>query len=456
MRIAHAISLVFTLAVATQANPIQDAQAAFDAGDYARAVELIDEGRSLPYPEDQLNRFEGVAQNALGAQMADQERWGESLRALGEAHRLIPDDEVITANLNRIRIQAAVHMAEQYNRFREALVLINIISEEVAPEIDRMRRDARVHIALLRAQESERQGQDESQRQALEMALEWDAESIPTLVDLGEWHYAHGDFDEALATLRRAYQIDPTQGRIRGLINTIRRDQDVTENHTHLRSDHFDVLYPPESREFTDVCLYVLEQTFERLCAEFEHTPPNRIPVVIYRQDQFQGVFEAPEWARAAFDGKLRIVARSIEAYDARRALQDTLSHELTHAFVNSIAHGHTPVWLDEGLAQRFEHNHRNLSDVEEVMLRQMKETDDLVPIPDLPADFASIGETARAQEAYLESLAFTEYLMRRFGGPKIRDILAQLDRGYSIEEAFVNELGDSLESLDQQWRQSL
>src|SRR5205814_97190 len=62
---------------------------------------------------------------------------------------------------------------------------------------------------------------------------------------------------------------------------------------------------------------------------------------------------EAPSWAGALNDGKLRIPIGGVDAMNPE--LGRVLEHELTHSFIRSMARGRCPTWLNEGLAQLME-----------------------------------------------------------------------------------------------------
>jgi len=64
-------------------------------------------------------------------------------------------------------------------------------------------------------------------------------------------------------------------------------------------------------------------------------------------------ITEAPSWAGAVNDGKLRIPVGGLSSITPQ--VERVLKHELTHSFVASIAAGRCPTWLNEGLAQVME-----------------------------------------------------------------------------------------------------
>jgi hypothetical protein len=81
--------------------------------------------------------------------------------------------------------------------------------------------------------------------------------------------------------------------------------------------------------------------------------PNEPIAVVLYTQEQFVDITRSPSWAAAAFDGRIRVPMRG--ALQNPAELDRILCHELTHAFVLSVAPRSVPQWLNEGLALLFE-----------------------------------------------------------------------------------------------------
>jgi tetratricopeptide (TPR) repeat protein len=452
-------ALVFALSLAAPpaaAGLLEDAQAAFQQGDYVRAATLAERIREASPGDESARLFHGLALNALGVSLAEEEQWEQALNRLQQARRVLPDDEVVAENLHVTMINAAQHLAAEAGRHRQAWDLLGRLPEDLGEPLAQRRVEAAAFIQLLWARQFEHEGREDEQRQHLEAALAVDPLSVAALIDLGEWHYAQDNFDEAISHLRRALDLQPDLDVIRHKIRQIGRERRLMMNLVRERTEHFQISHPgPGAREFVTTCIQVLEEARARLSREFRQWPSRRIRVVIYREDQFRGVTLAPDWAQASFDGKIRVMVQEIETHEQRRALQDTLSHELTHAYVFDVAGPSCPVWLNEGLAQCFEKNF-DLSRREEIQLRQWRDGGALVAIVDMPEEFAVIQSPDEAQRIYLECAAFASHLVRRFGAHRLRGVLEDLGEDMALDESLRSRLHHPLAELDQQWRRSL
>lgn len=116
------------------------------------------------------------------------------------------------------------------------------------------------------------------------------------------------------------------------------------------RSMHFRVEFEgrPNRNDVLEA-LSVLEVAYDSLCRLFDFHPENKMHVVLYQSEQYQGLGPRPEWVGAIFDGKLRI---PVEMMRYRELYRPVLFHELTHAFVRAMTRAKVPLWLNEGIAQ--------------------------------------------------------------------------------------------------------
>ena len=75
--------------------------------------------------------------------------------------------------------------------------------------------------------------------------------------------------------------------------------------------------------------LAVLEVAYDSLCTLFDFRPENKLSLVLYRSQEYQGVGPRPDWVAAIFDGKLRV---PVEMMHYREIYRPVLFHELTHS----------------------------------------------------------------------------------------------------------------------------
>jgi tetratricopeptide (TPR) repeat protein len=438
-----------------RAASVQDAYSAYEAGDYAAAAAIAEQIlHQFPTNGDAV-QIQAMALNAQGVALAEASEWQAAISKLRDAARLAPDSQVIQENWQRALINGACALAQDERKYSEANALLRQLPAELEGDVALRRQQAGSFIELLWARDAQGQGNERVQRNHLEAALQWQPDNVAALVDLADWHYRQDEFDEALQLYRRALELEPGLPHVATEIQQIERERQITAGFVTERTPHFTLSYPAGAREFARTCQQVLEPAYTRIGQDFRHWPSRRIPVVIYSHDQFRGVTLAPDWAQAAYDGKIRVFVRPIRTNDERRALQDTLSHELTHAFIFDLAGKNCPAWLNEGLAQNYEINF-DITPRMAAMLEQWRASGLLTPIVDYPDDFSGIGSTEEAQRAYLESASFTAYLIRRFGAHRLREVLQDLGQGEALAPAIENRLRVPLAELDRHWRESL
>lgn len=116
------------------------------------------------------------------------------------------------------------------------------------------------------------------------------------------------------------------------------------------RSMHFRVEFEGHpSKSDVMEALAVLEVAYDSLCHLFDFRPKNKMSLVLYTSNEYQGMGPRPEWVGAVYDGKLRV---PVEMMRYREIYRPVLFHELTHSFVRSMTHVKVPLWINEGIAQ--------------------------------------------------------------------------------------------------------
>ncbi len=122
------------------------------------------------------------------------------------------------------------------------------------------------------------------------------------------------------------------------------------------------------------------------------------------------------------------------------------LKHELTHSFLNSLAGGRCPTWLNEGLAQLME---PRSSSMYAQQLAQLFQQHKAIPLAALEHSFAGFS-SVQAEVAYAESLSAVEYLRDRYGMGEILRMLQNIGSGTGAEEALRHSTGLDYSVLQQ------
>ena len=132
----------------------------------------------------------------------------------------------------------------------------------------------------------------------------------------------------------------------------------VDASKEQIQSDKFDIRFDGENQSGVarDV-LFVLDRAYVRLADIYYDRPTRKIPVVLHSSQDYFSKTGAPWWSGGVFSshtGAIQIPIRGIPS-TLPREMEDTLVHELSHAFVDEMAGGRAGRDLQEGLAQYME-----------------------------------------------------------------------------------------------------
>jgi hypothetical protein len=237
---------------------------------------------------------------------------------------------------------------------------------------------------------------------------------------LGFAEYAADRTDDAVRSWRKSLSLAP-DAEVQKALARAERELAAEAGHQQLSSSHFTLRFegrqvPPEFRR---AILEELERHYARLERELGISLREPVPVILYTERAFQQVTQAPSWAAAVNDGRVRIGIQGLSAISSE--FSSTLMHEMTHSFVWAKTHGRCPRWLDEGLAQFFE----GRSAKGDSRLLQLWREGKRVPLKSLEGSFGDLGPVL-ASVAYWQSLAAVQFLAERWG---LWDVVRLLDR---------------------------
>ena len=184
-----------------------------------------------------------------------------------------------------------------------------------------------------------------------EHAVQKAPHSAEALQVLGLAYYDSGHFAEAIENWKRAQELHPSES-VANYLAKAGREAAVEGNFSEREGTHFVLRY--EGRQtgfhFASELLSTLDRQYGDLQRDLGFAPDSTITVILYTEQQFSEVTQAPSWADGLNDGKVRIPVRDLSGVTPR--LEAVLRHEMTHSFIHSLTHGHCPQWLNEGIAQ--------------------------------------------------------------------------------------------------------
>jgi tetratricopeptide (TPR) repeat protein len=264
-----------------------------------------------------------------------------------------------------------------------------------------------------------------------ERAVRLAPDSADALAVLGFAQYAADRAKDAVQTWKRSLALRPDAS-IQGLIDRAERETAAESSYSERETGHFVLRYEGarSSEAFRVQMLAALESDYTELARGFGIEPRSSIQVILYTNQAFFDVTQAPSWTGALNDGKLRIPLLGIDSVTPD--LARILKHELAHSFVNQLCMGRCPHWLNEGIAQMMEP--RSLGP-RGGRLAELFKREKEIPLNSLEGSFSSFSGIEAAL-AYDESLATVEYIRNTYGMSDVLRILDKLGHGDSTESA--------------------
>lgn len=292
-------------------------------------------------------------------------------------------------------------------------------------------------------------------RSELERARLTQPASVDVLYYLGLVLYETDRRPEAVELWELALKQAPDRPGLLAVLQKARREMSVEDSMDRGHSSRFNLTYDPGvSTTLALAILDVLESAANQVGAELGHFPVARVPVAIYKRDDFKDVTNSPDWSGGVYDGTIRLPFGSLsEISPSMRAI---LFHEYAHVVVFDLTRGNCPVWFNEGIAESFGR-------------RQLETRPDHTPATPLSRetaiDFSRLEKgfgglsNKEAMLAYEQSYSIVNYFAATYGWHRVTALLTLLGKGKSFPAAMAEILGDyslNYGGLVEDWRATL
>ena len=245
---------------------------------------------------------------------------------------------------------------------------------------------------------------------------------------------------EAAEALRAAADIRPDSG-TQALLDRVNAGLAHEKGMTEQQLSHFHVRYDGGAHETVGrEILRALERHYATLAGSLDHQPQTTIPVILFTREGYYNASGAPAWAGGTYDGidgRIRIPIGGLGA-GLTPDMDNTLIHELTHAFVADRTRGVAPRDVHEGLAQYME-GKRVASQLDTEQMQWLAD-----------------GRIQGVPGFYLGALSFVEYLVGNRGMGGMNDLLKGMGESGSVDEAFKQVHGYTHHAAQKAWRQRL
>jgi tetratricopeptide (TPR) repeat protein len=406
-----------------------ESEAPTDAADVTTEAAAPQAGADdVPVSEAERHNREAVTASNAG----DLARATELLR---DARRLEPENELYRGNLQAVLINAG-YADLHADRFRDAL---RQFTEALALG-DRGEIRRGLGYAYYRTNEPEQA------RANLERAVAQGAGDADTYLTLGRIHLDRHDQPQALAMLKEAVAAGADSPGIGDTIARLERDAAAEADYHALGSSHFVIkVEGREDSEAARTVLNALEDAYRRVGARFAYYPLDRLEVVLYPDQTFREVTGSPHWSGGIYDGRIKMPIGGLARGNDR--LARTVRHEYAHAAIVTLSKGKAPVWLNEGLAQVAEET----EDAGRTNRLRMAVADgDVLPLAALEGGFTRF-DRDQASLAYSQAYFAAKYLLEHKGSYNVRRLLEAMATADTSDAAFKQALGMSYDEFERQ-----
>ena len=285
----------------------------------------------------------------------------------------------------------------------------------------------------------------------LQRALDLNPREKMAYQALGDLAYRKDDLGAAVANWEKALEIDPSDAAVSSRLERLRKEHKTEKDFNRDVTSHFSIKYDGKEKiETGRIVLRILEDAYGEVGRALSYYPDKEIAVILYSNQQFQEVTDAPGWSGGIYDGKIRIPIGGIE--QETPGLRKLLMHEYTHAVVRAITR-QVPTWLNEGLAQHFEG--KEFSSHQKDMLRKLAQAGKLPALASLEGSFMGM-DGSQAAYAYLISLSVVRHMIDQYGMYRIKMVLEEFAGGADPTTAINNALLIPYADFERGWRRSL
>jgi tetratricopeptide (TPR) repeat protein len=279
-------------------------------------------------------------------------------------------------------------------------------------------------------------------------------DSVELLYFLGLVLYETDNRQQAMELWEQALKLAPDRPEIVNLLKKSRKETAVEGNMDRGNSSRFNLTYDPGvNTSLAMAILDVLESASNQVGAELGHFPEARVPVVIYKRDDYKDVTNSPDWSGGVYDGTIRLPFGALS--EITTPMRAILFHEYAHVVVFDLTRGNCPVWLNEGIAEMFGRKEYQFpaSDSAQAALKLA-----VIDVRKLEGSFTGLS-SHEAAIAYQQSYSMVNYLVTAYGWHRVKAILTGLGKGMNMAAAVASALQDyslGYDGLIKEWRESL
>jgi tetratricopeptide (TPR) repeat protein len=341
-----------------------------------------------------------------------------------------PQQEPVRLLLERVLVGAAARES-RFKRLTQAVTLLRRATEVQPASIGSWLGLSQVLLEL-----GDWTGAEAAARSALGLS----PRSFEALQALGYALMRQDRDREAEEALRAALDVRRDPG-TQAMLDRVRKGLADEQGMSERQLAHFHVRYDGDAHE--DVgreILTALERHYATLAVTLGHQPQTTIPVILFSRQAYYDASGAPAWSGGVYDlidGRIRVPIGGLSR-GLTPDMDQTLIHELTHAFVADLSRGQAPRDIHEGLAQYLEG-------------RRLTET-----LTDAQITALADGRVAGVAGFYLAALGYVEHLIALRGMGGMVDLLRAMGQTGSVDKAFQQVHGQDQRASRLAWAERL
>jgi len=344
------------------------------------------------------------------------------------ALQILPDNPIIKKNLALTYNNYAIDIANK-NQIEDAK---EMLYKAIAIDNNSNFKTNLANLLSRFATEYYKNGNYEFATYKLKEALALLPNHVPSLILLGQVYYQTQDLANAEKIWNKAFVLDPKNKDLKDMLKRLQSEKKVETSLKKLDAYNFDIRFDKEAidSEVYDVKSF-LQDAYRDIGRDFNYYPNQKMPVILYAQEDFQKLRQTPEWVAGIYDGKIRLPIRKNGMTDTE--FKRLIWHEYTHSVVFDLTEGKCPVWFNEGLA-KYEESKIEKPNLDPLL--KMLKNKSYIPLRNLDSYFSMQTKPELLNLAYLEAYTFIDFILDRWNFHVIKNILLKIKNGKSIDKA--------------------
>ena len=263
--------------------------------------------------------------------------------------------------------------------------------------------------------------------------------------------------EEGRKVLQRAYENDPFNI---ATVNTLRLVDSFDRFVRKETSRYWLRIHQKEAVALEPYVRKLLDRSISFLEKKYRHQVEHKFQVEIYPDHEDFAVRTLGIPGLGAFGATFgRILAMDSPSARARGTYHwgSTLWHEMAHVVILSLSRGRVPRWLTEGISMMEERlAGEGWGDRLTPSFVRAYEQGEIRSLKELNKGFESPRTREDLEISYLQAGWVCEFLDRRYGIEKMRNLVESFGKGLSIEEAVSETLQVSVDDLNMEFLQEV